>query len=375
MKLAPLLTRYAASALLASALFVSTSLRAEETTSAASSWERDWQELQALKSKQPDRSLPPAQLYPAMSEQARLVRMKAVSLFESNPKDPRRWEAAIEIMRGLSGFIYEVTGDFKTEGAKAFKVDRPVQAAWNAYTDAIYEGMLKDSDISTENLKAGIEAYLYRLGMRQDLPLSATRVVIDEYTKRFPESDRLAGYEQRYYSSLLRNDSEAANAHLQALIDSDNPSLKKLGEALARTVIGTELDLKFTAIDGREVDVSQMRGKVVLVDFWATWCGPCIAELPNLKSVYDRYHDKGFEVIAISLDSQRDRQKLLDFCKENNLPWPQHFDGKGWANEFAEKYAIRGIPAMLLVDQDGRLVSTNARGARLESEVKRLLNL
>ncbi|MBW7893823.1 MAG: TlpA family protein disulfide reductase [Opitutaceae bacterium] len=375
MKLPPLFSRYTAPALLASVLFVSTSLRAEETTPAASSWEQDWKEFQELKSKQVDRSLPPAELYPAMSEQARLVRMKAVSLFESNPKDPRRWEAAIEIMRGLSGFIYEVTGDLKTEGAKAFKVDRPVEAAWNAYTDAIYEGMLKDPEISTENLKAGMEGYLYRLGMRQDLPLSATRVVIDEYTKRFPESDRVAGYEQRYYSSLLRYDAEAAKAHLQTLIASDNPSLQKLGEALARTVIGSELELKFTAIDGREVDVSKMRGKVVLVDFWATWCGPCIAELPNVKSVYDRYHDKGFEVIAITLDSQRDRQKLLDFCKEHNLPWPQHFDGKGWANEFAEKFAIRGIPAMFLLDQEGRLVSTNARGERLEAEVRRLLKL
>ena len=107
----------------------------------------------------------------------------------------------------------------------------------------------------------------------------------------------------------------------------------------------------------------------------ATWCGPCIAELPNVKKAYAAYHDKGFEIIGVSLDQEKDKQKLIAFTKENAMPWPRHFDGKYWKNEFAVQHAINSIPAMFLLDQDGKIVSTNARGPKLEEEVKRLLKL
>src|SRR5205085_2372918 len=102
--------------------------------------------------------------------------------------------------------------------------------------------------------------------------------------------------------------------------------------------------LKFTALDGRAIELMALRGKVVLLDFWATWCTPCIAELPKLKEVYARYHDRGFELIGISLDRAEDRQKLVDFIARENLSWPQHFDGKLWQNEVARQYAINAAP-------------------------------
>ncbi|HZY86294.1 MAG TPA: TlpA disulfide reductase family protein, partial [Gemmataceae bacterium] len=99
------------------------------------------------------------------------------------------------------------------------------------------------------------------------------------------------------------------------------------------------LDIKYTSVDGRAVDLSKLRGKVVLVDFWATWCGPCVAELPNVRAVYDRYHAQGFEVVGISLDHSRD--KLAEYVKEKQVPWPQVFfdeEGKrGWANPLARR--------------------------------------
>ena len=108
----------------------------------------------------------------------------------------------------------------------------------------------------------------------------------------------------------------------------------------------------------------------MLIDFWATWCGPCIAELPNVKKTYAKYHEKGFEIVGVSLDQSKD--KLTEFVKENDMPWPQHFDGLGWKNEFAVMYGIQGIPAMWLVDKDGNLVDMKARSG-LDAKVEKLL--
>jgi len=133
---------------------------------------------------------------------------------------------------------------------------------------------------------------------------------------------------------------------------------------------GKPLDIRFSALDGREVDMAKLKGKVVLVEFWSTSCGPCVAEMPSVKSAYRRFHDRGFEVVGINLD---DKESVLRrFIKEKGLPWPQYFDGKGWENKFAVQYGIFGIPTMWLVNKAGNLCSTGARGD-LESQVAQLL--
>jgi thiol-disulfide isomerase/thioredoxin len=111
----------------------------------------------------------------------------------------------------------------------------------------------------------------------------------------------------------------------------------------------------FTAktMEGKEVTFpSSFAGKLVLLDYWATWCGPCIAELPNLLSNFDQYHEKGLEILGVSLDNAGQEAKVTAFLKDKKGIWPQVYDGKGWQAENASKYGIDSIPAAFLVDGD-----------------------
>jgi peroxiredoxin len=130
----------------------------------------------------------------------------------------------------------------------------------------------------------------------------------------------------------------------------------------------------FTARDlaGNEVSLSDYRGKVVLLDFWATWCAPCVEELPNVKRVHNEYKNDGFAVIGVSLDNNR--SALEAFVQNQGIEWPQVFDGRGWENEVSTVYQVNAIPAMFLIDKEGVLRYTNLRGPKLERSVKKLLN-
>ncbi|MGH7969770.1 MAG: TlpA family protein disulfide reductase, partial [Limisphaerales bacterium] len=152
------------------------------------------------------------------------------------------------------------------------------------------------------------------------------------------------------------------------------PGVRSLAEHLIKGTkpyeVGKRLDIKFTALDGREVDLAKLKGKVVLIEFWSTSCGPCVAEMPEVKATYRKFHDRGFEVVGVSLDDKE--SELRRFIREKDLPWPQHFDGKGWENKFALRYGIFAIPTMWLVDQSGKLFSTEGR-FDLERQVASLL--
>ncbi len=136
--------------------------------------------------------------------------------------------------------------------------------------------------------------------------------------------------------------------------------------------VGDKMEIAFTAIDGKEVDVTKMKGKVILIDFWATWCAPCVAEMPNVIKAYAEYKDKGFEVVGISLDE--DKSALEGFIAQNNMTWPQYFDGKGWGNEIAQRFGIGQVPATFLVGKDGKIIASNLHGSQLEEKLKEVLS-
>ena len=166
------------------------------------------------------------------------------------------------------------------------------------------------------------------------------------------------------------------DALLTSLAASKNPAVAELArEKQAEVKLKTEmkakpLELKFTALDGREVDMEKLRGKVVLVDFWATWCGPCMAELPNVLKAYGDLKEKGFEIVGISLDE--DKAELEKTIKRRKIAWPQFFDGTGWDNKIAKRFGVTAIPSMWLVNKKGLVVDMNVRGD-LKEKVEKLL--
>lgn len=118
-------------------------------------------------------------------------------------------------------------------------------------------------------------------------------------------------------------------------------------------------------VNGKPVSLSSLKGKVVLIDFWASWCGPCRRENPNVVALYDKYQEKGFTVLSVSLD--KDKNAWMAAIQKDNLKWPNHVsDLKQWSNDAARLYQVTGIPFTVLVDQEGKIINTNLRGPDLE---------
>ena len=313
------------------------------------------------------RASAPASSGSGREAQWRETAVLAWALYESHPSDPRRWTAWEALLRSAPRFIDDAAAK-KLWDERMAKLETAVAQAPDA----------------PEPLR---ELFAARKVSALVLPFTngtlppdwAERLVppIEELAARFPGGMGAFVFFSRLVSALEAQQPAALPALVTRLEASPSPRVRELGAQRRRVLLALErpLELKFTALDGREVDTAQWRGKVVVVDFWATWCVPCIEAIPKLKTLYARYHDQGLEIVNISVDRAEARPALEKLVAKLEIPWPQFFDGKAHATEYAVRYGVQPIPHVLLAGPDGKIVAVNPTPEKLEAEIKRLLKL
>jgi len=148
-------------------------------------------------------------------------------------------------------------------------------------------------------------------------------------------------------------------------------NLKKNVESYSKMTGGSVApDFTLTTNEGKPFALSSLKGKIVLIDFWASWCGPCRKENPNVINVYKKYHPKGFEILAVSLDDKQ--EKWLEAIAKDGLPWYHVSDLKGWESDVAKLYGVDAIPFTVLLDKEGKIIAKGLRGKNLEAKLEEL---
>jgi thiol-disulfide isomerase/thioredoxin len=199
---------------------------------------------------------------------------------------------------------------------------------------------------------------------------------LKEFIKTHPKS-AVSGYiiHQEYNNpSITMQELEEAVGYLDKSIL--NTKFGKLAQARLMKLKGTTvgypaLNFSQNTPDGKPVQLTDYKGKYVLVDFWASWCGPCRAENPNVVAAYNKYKDKGFTILGVSFDQNKDA--WLRAIEKDNLSWTHVSDLKGWGNEVGQLYGISSIPQNILVDKEGKIVGKNLRGPALEEKLEEIL--
>jgi len=212
----------------------------------------------------------------------------------------------------------------------------------------------------------------------QDAKPETLMPAFEKFARRFPKDPRGA----MILGDLAeRTTDESKKGDLIKRLEKDYPDSQAAKMMTASQRKGEDIGKPFAiefndAIKGSQVNSASLKGKVVIVDFWATWCPPCVAEMPTMKKLYAEYKPQGVEFVGVSLDGPRDQggyDKLKAFVEKNDIQWPQYYEGKTPATDFASEWGIQAIPTVFAVDADGNLASVDAGGKKLEKIITELL--
>ena len=241
----------------------------------------------------------------------------------------------------------------------------PANDACAAYTEASYKLITEYRDESTsEERRTAIEEEYDNLA----------RQAIEQNRSNLFGATMLAG--QSYELSGQETLDEIAKFPPEMQQNKVLANLRKQAEAKLRTDVGQPFtDVTAPDAEGNDISLKSVVGnpanKYVLLDFWASWCGPCMGEVPHLVKTYKEFHKKGFEIFGVSFDD--DRGKWLDAVKENKMEWIHVSELNSWDNQAREDYAVQGIPANFLIDSDGKIIARDLRGEELYAKIAELL--
>ena len=289
------------------------------------------------------------------------LHQEATEFADTAGNDPRRWEARLIEM--------------KTD---VFPIPAAERRAMFQQHEQIVTDIEQAADAPAEIKQTAERTVLFQHLDHLDLinnpsDAAAMEQRLVAYLHAHPDDPKASSMQVRRADLLAKSDPAAVHPLLEELRSSNNPKVAAAaqGRLEQQALAGAPLDWKFTALDGREVDFNQLRGRVVLIDYWASWCPDCLRALPSVSAAYRKYHDKGFEIVGISLDT--DQEALAGFLKKHAMPWPQEYDGKGWQTVYATKYGVGGIPEMWLVAPDGKVAATGVQADDLDRAVAKQL--
>ena len=292
------------------------------------------------------------------------INATAEAFLKTYPEDPRRWEAKLLVLR---------TGT----QLKQFAGLRPPPADDRPALDEVINAADAPAKARTTASFMRVLTYAGELDKTKPDTFAAFYKAAGDFLAKYGD-DPLAEQMRATQMRILGTDPTPQGAELMEKLaaGTDAKTAEAAKKMIAKRTRMSELkskplDLTFTSVNNKDVDLALLRGKVVLVDFWASWCGPCMAEMPNVVGVYQKLHPKGFEIVGISLD--QDKGKMQEAMKKHGMEWEQYFDGAGWKNKISSGFGIESIPAAWLIDKKGRLRETDLRGEALGQAIVKLL--